>query len=375
MNDDDATRRLPDQPDEDEPRTEEPFSLDQPTIDHPPSSGPMDENTPTPTHIPPFDAHLTGDPNPTVTHEIPGPPFDPWSIPRLPTEIPGYELLSLIGRGGLGAVYRARHQEFGIEVAIKVVTFRPQPEVHRDVMRQVVGRLARLRHPNVASTYGLDVFDDYLYLVMELVDGRPLNRLGGPGEPKSFAIRETAGLLEQIARGAGSLHARGILHRDLKPGNILVDSQGRPRVTDFGLAMCLAEQGVDIWPEEGTIVGTPHFMAPEQAFGRIASFGPQLDVWALGATLRWMLTGAPLFPLQNMAELLLAVRDEEPPALRSLRHDVPPELEAIERRCLQRDPARRYPDGNALADDLRRFLDGTPVVPARKRPWWAFWRK
>jgi serine/threonine protein kinase len=376
MNDDDSTREMPERPEDepDEPRTEQPLNLDQPTVDHPPPTRAGDESIPTPTQIPPLDPLQTGDPNPTITHEIPGPGFVPWMLPRVPSEVPGYELLSLIGRGGLSAVYRARHQEYGIEVAIKVFNFQSSTEAQREVQRRVVTRLARLRHPNVASTYGLGALDEYPYLVMELIEGQTLSRLHAQSE---FGIRETVSLMEQIARGVGYLHKHGILHRDLKPANILVDSEGRPRVTDFGLAMCLLEEGVEIWPEDGAIVGTPHFMPPEQVQGRIASFGPPMDVWALGVTMHWMLTGSHLFPHQSIANLLVAVLHDELPALRSLRADAPADLEAICRRCLQRDPAQRYPDANALADDLRLFLSGAslPRPQPRKRPWWAFWRK
>lgn len=373
MNDDDATRQFPENPDPgpNEPRTEEPCTLDQPTLDQP--GPPSAESQPTPTLLPPYLSH---DPTATVTHEVPGQPFDPWALPRMPSEIPGYELLALIGRGGLGAVYRARHQEFGVEVAIKVVPYRPQASEYCALLQPVVARLARLRHPNLANTFGLDDHGDYLYLVMELIEGRPLNRLRWPAEPQPFGFREAATLAEQIARGVGCLHARGILHRDIKPGNILVDASGRPRVTDFGLAMCLAEHGGELWPEAGSIAGTPHFMSPEQARGATATFGPQLDVWALGATLHWMLTGNMLFNRPSVSELLYAVLHEEPPSLRAQRSDVPPGLEAIARRCLQRDPASRYADGTALADDLRRYLNGDlGGPPPRKRPWWAFWRK
>jgi len=328
---------------------------------------PTADPEPTPTFVPfdPSDA----DPSPTATLEPDGHP----RADLRPGRIPGYELLEVVGYGGLGAVYRARHLELGVEVAIKVVygaysRLAQDPKIHA-----VLHRLARLRHPNLVATYGHGRRETFPFLVMEYVAGRPLHRVfDGPTRPD---FRETARLLEEVAHGVAYLHGEGILHRDVKPGNILVEGSGRVRLTDYGLAMLWPTAWADDDPERPLpVVGTPAFMAPEQALGNLAAFGPTLDVWALGATFFWMLTGEHLFQREAVIETLMAVVHEEPPSPRSRRPEVPADLETICMRCLRRDPAKRYPSAAALAADLARYRAGERVAPRPRRPWWAFWR-
>jgi serine/threonine protein kinase len=345
----------------------------QPTLPYLPAHDPQ----PTPTYWPPPDditgPPLTSDPSVPVT-------IDPEALPRAgfpPRRIPGYELLDVVGYGGLSAVYRARHRELGLEVAVKVIYGAFSRFARDPKLRAVLHRLGRLRHPNLVSTYGHGVQDEFPFLVMEYIDGTSLHHVGTTGGPTDF--REAARLLEEVARGVSYLHAEGILHRDVKPSNILVEASvdglaGRVRLTDYGLAMLWPTPWEDEPDGPGAVVGTPAFMAPEQALGQLEAFGPGLDIWALGATFFWLLTGQHPFRRTSMFEMLTAIIHEEAPSPRSLRPDVPADLEAICARCLRREPAKRYPDAAALADDLRRFQAGEPVAPRRRKPWWAFWR-
>ncbi len=291
---------------------------------------------------------------------------------------PGYQLLGILGHGGLGVVFRARHRELGLEVALKVfhhsylgfASDLATNDVHPDLIGDILPRLIRLRHPNLVATYSSGAQREYRFLVMELIEGRPLHEVFAGGRILDF--RQAASLLEQLARGVACLHEQGILHRDIKPGNILIDAAGRPRLTDYGLATPWPSDAID--PELPVpIVGTPAFMAPEQVAGQGHQFGPPLDIWALGATFFWMLTGHHPFQRPQVAETLLAILHEAVPSPRSYRADVPEALVAICRRCLQRDPADRYPTSTALAADLCRFLSAEPEVARPRRPWWKFW--
>jgi serine/threonine-protein kinase len=267
-----------------------------------------------------------------------------------------------VGHGGMGSVYRALRQgDYRQRVALKVI--RPglgSDEVLRRFRteRQV---LAELEHPHVARLLdGGSTDDGRPYFVMEYIDGQPLDRFC---EARQLGTRERVGLLLAVCAAVEYAHGRGVLHRDLKPDNVLVTADGVPKVTDFGLAKRL--EGGSGHTASGAILGTPSYMAPEQAGGKAGAIGPATDVYALGAILYELLTGRPPFRAETPLETLRQVLTEEPVPPRRLHLKLARDLETICLKCLEKDPARRYPTVAALADDLRRFQAGEPI---RARP-------
>ncbi len=276
-------------------------------------------------------------------------PPDPAEAPRLR----GYEVLGLLGSGGMGVVYKARDVRLKRLVALKMILAgaHARPE-ERDRFRREAEAVARLQHPNVVHVYEVGEQDGRPFLALEYVGGGSLaERLGGKPQPADEAAR----LVRALALAVHAAHRQGIVHRDLKPANVLLAEDGTPKVTDFGLAKRLDEAGLT---QTGAVLGTPSYMAPEQAVGDSRGVGPHTDVYALGAILYELLTGRPPFEGATLLETLEQVRAQEPLPLRRLRSDVPRDLETICRKCLEKEPARRYASAQSLADDLGRFLGG-----------------
>ncbi|MGE4000207.1 MAG: serine/threonine-protein kinase [Planctomycetaceae bacterium] len=268
-----------------------------------------------------------------------------------------YELLEEVGRGGMGVVYRARQKALGATVALKLVRwsqFASADEIRRFYAEARAA--AGLRHPNIVSVHDVGEYLGQHYLTMDFVESGSLaERLqSGPLEP-----REAAELLLTIARAVGYLHQHKIVHRDLKPSNILLDEQGAPYVTDFGLAKVF--EGDSAETASGTIIGTPSYMAPEQAAGKSAEVSPQSDVYSLGTILYEMLTGRPPFAEDNPLDTLLQVLDAVPEPLRKRNPNVPRDLEAICLRCLEKSPHDRWNSAAELAAELDHFLQDEPV--------------
>jgi formylglycine-generating enzyme required for sulfatase activity len=237
-------------------------------------------------------------------------------------------------------------------------------EAERRRFRTEAEAVARLRHPNIVQIHEVGEQDGKPFCALELCEGGSLDKkLGGtPLQP-----REAAGLVETLARAMHAAHAAGIVHRDLKPANVLLAGEGTLKITDFGLAKKLdAASGQTA---TGAILGTPSYMAPEQAGGKSKEVGPAADVYALGAILYECLTGRPPFKAAMALDTLLLVLGEEPVAVRQLQPKVPLDLETICLKCLHKEPARRYASAAALAEDLRRFLTGEPIA-ARPAGWW-----
>jgi hypothetical protein len=290
-----------------------------------------------------------------------------------------YELLEEIARGGMGVVYRARQVSLDRTVAVKMVL---NSELADDVQKQRFRReaeaVAQLDHPNIVPVFEVGEHDGQSYFSMAFVEGGSLaGRIaGGPLPP-----REAAELVEAIARAAQFAHERGVVHRDLKPANILLDSEGRPRVSDFGLAKH-AKSG-DSLTSTGAIVGTPGYMAPEQAAGKTNLVGPLSDVYGLGAILYALLTGRPPFQAATDLETVLQVIEDDPIRPGKLNPAVPRDLETICLKCLQKQPEQRYERAQELANDLGRFLRHEPIKARRphlgqrawawlvRRPWAA----
>jgi eukaryotic-like serine/threonine-protein kinase len=273
----------------------------------------------------------------------------------------GYEIEGELGRGGMGVVYRARHVALNRPVALKMVLagLHAGPAQLARV-RVEAEAVARLQHPNVVQIFEVGEHDGRPFLALEYIEGGSLTAAFA-GTPQ--APRGVAELVEALARAVHQVHRRGIVHRDLKPSNILLAADGTPKVADFGLAKLL-EGGAER-TDSGAVLGTPSYMAPEQAAGRPGRVGPATDVYALGALLYEGLTGRPPFraetPLETFHQVLAA--EVIPPS--RLVPKVPRDLETVCLKCLNKDPHRRYESAEALADDLRRSLDDRPIRARR----------
>jgi WD40 repeat protein len=296
--------------------------------------------------------------NASPTPHLGGTSSDPGNADAWP-QVAGYEILSELGRGGMGVVYRARQLRLGRLVALKVLlagAHAGEQELTR--FRAEAEAVAQLQHPNIVQIYEVGEEQGRPYLALEYIDGGSLEEKvrGAP-----LPAPEVARLIETLAVAVHAAHQRGIVHRDLKPANVLLTADGIPKITDFGLAKRL--DGVTLHTQTGAIVGTPNFMAPEQTEGK--GVGPLADVHALGAILYDLLTGRPPFVAETPLDTLLRVRDEEPVPPSLLRPRLPRDLETICLKCLGKEPRQRYASALALAEDLQRFLRGEPI---RARP-------
>lgn len=273
-----------------------------------------------------------------------------------PPVLPGYDIRDSLGGGGMGVVYLAHEADADRLVALKFVRAAADPAA-RERFRVEVRAMARLDHPNVARVFAVELDRPDPFFTMEYVDGLGLDRRLSRDGPLPAA--EAAQVMEQVARAVQHAHDEGVVHRDLKPGNVIVGSDGVPKVTDFGLAKRTdAADGLTVCD---AVLGTPGFMAPEQTGGRNEEVGPAADVYGLGATLYALLTGRPPFSGPNPVEVAIRARTEPPTPPRSLRVDVPAELEAVCLKCLEKDPADRYGSAAAVADELNRWRWGEPT--------------
>jgi serine/threonine-protein kinase len=297
----------------------------------------------------------------------------------LPRPFGGYELLARLGRGGAGVVYMARQLGLNRLVALKHLRAGPYAEPDERARFRTEGEaLARVRHPNVVQVYEVGEYDGQAYLSMELVEGGSLARrlAGGP-----LPEREAAELVQVLAHAVHAIHQKGVVHRDLKPGNVLLEADGAAKVSDFGLAKLLDAAAENT--HTGTVLGTASYMAPEQAEGRSRHVEPAADVWALGAILYECLTGRRPFQGDSRAATLEQVQRREPVPPRRWRPVLARDLQAVCLKCLEKEPRRRYLSAEALADDLGRWLEGKPTLArplgwagrARRalgrHPWWS----
>ncbi|HZU35471.1 MAG TPA: protein kinase, partial [Gemmataceae bacterium] len=291
--------------------------------------------------------------------------------------VAGYMILGELGRGGMGVVYKARQRVPDRLVALKMILAGSHAAAERRArFLAEADAIARLQHPNIIQVYEVGKDEETLFLALEYVGGGTLaQKLAGTPQPP----KQAAALVETLGRASHHAHCQNVLHRDLKPANVLLTTDGVPKITDFGLAK---HESSDL-TATGVLVGTPSYMAPEQAAGAGQAIGPPADVYALGAILYEMLTGRPPFQGATALDTLDQVCHQEPVPPARLQPKVPRDLETICLKCLEKEPGRRYASAEALADDLQRFQQGRPVLArplgrigrtwrwCRRNPGWA----
>ncbi|QEH35214.1 Serine/threonine-protein kinase PrkC [Aquisphaera giovannonii] len=283
-----------------------------------------------------------------------------------------FELKRTLGRGGFGTVHLAYDPVLDRSVALKMPRFSPDQRSLIERFLREGKSAANLHHPNIVAVFESGRAGDDYYIASEFVPGRPLSEVirdRGASED----LREAAAWVRDLARALGYAHGLGVIHRDIKPQNVMLDEQGRPRILDFGLAKRLDEDAT--MTTEGSLLGTPAYMAPEQARGETRSVGPRSDQYSLGAVLYELIAGRRPFDGPPHA-VVAKVAAEEPPPLRSLRADVPADLAAICQKAMEKDPARRYATAEAFADDLERWradrpTEARPISRARRVVRWC----
>jgi eukaryotic-like serine/threonine-protein kinase len=301
----------------------------------------------------------TTDDHPAPTSAPDGRGGHPADTAQLP-EVPGYEILGRLGKGGMGVVYKARDEKLNRVVALKMVLAGEHADPDQLARFYLEAEaVAHLRHPNVVQIYEIGTAGGVPYIALEYLPGGRLDQGSrqGPQPP-----RRAAELVRTLAQAVHTAHQAGIVHRDLKPANVLFAQDGTAKVTDFGLAKRLEAPGQT---QTGQILGTPAYMAPEQARGESKSVGPAADLYALGAILYELLTGRPPFQGDSVMQTLQQVLRDEPVPPRKLAPGVPADLETVCLKALHKEAGQRYPTAQEFADELNRFLHDEPV---RARP-------
>ena len=279
-------------------------------------------------------------------------------------KVDGYDILTELGHGGMGVVYKANQRRLSRMVALKMIRAgslaKPEDRARFRVEAEAV---AELRHPNIIQIYDIGEVGALPFVALELLEGGSLDDLlAGTPQPG----RSSATMVATLARAIHAAHQAGIIHRDLKPSNVLFAAEGTPKITDFGLAKRLDEDG---YTKSGQVLGSPSYIPPEQAGGGAKKVGPAADVYALGAILYEMLTGRPPFKGTTPVETVMQVLNEDPVPPCRLQSQVPRDLETICLKCLAKEPNKRYVSAEALADDLDRYLADEPIL-ARRTPLW-----
>jgi serine/threonine-protein kinase len=344
----------------DEPTERDPEADSNPSASRPTVVLPSADGKPTilqDTLLPPGLGTVPDDPRPTLKDSV----FDSGVSGGQGDDrsVAGYQILGEVGRGGMGVVYKARQRGLNRLVALKMILAAHHADAQQRVRFHAEAEsVARLQHPNIVQIYEVGEQDGLPYFSLEFVDGGSLDKklAGSPQAP-----RQAAQLMETLARAMHFAHEQGIVHRDLKPANILITPDGTPKISDFGLAKRL-EEGDSSQTKSGSILGTPSYMSPEQARGDVRRVGPPSDLYALGAILYELLTGRPPFQGASAMDTVTRVTRDEPVPPTRVQPKTPLDLETICLKCLQKEPARRYADCFELAEDLRRFLSGEPIL-------------
>src|SRR5437667_3803898 len=269
-----------------------------------------------------------------------------------------YELLEEIGRGGQGVVYRAHQKSLNRTVALKVIGLGPwATEAHLKRFRREAEAAASLEHSGIVPIYEVGEREGSCYFSMKFVEGGQLDEVV---RREPMPIRQAAELIAKVVQPVHYAHEHGILHRDIKPGNILLDAKGEPHLTDFGLARLVESESTVTRTLE--VLGTPSYMAPEQAIGNNAKLTSATDVYGLGAVFYQLLTGHPPFAGRTTYETIKLLLETEPRRPRLLNPKVDRDLSAICLKCLEKEPARRYASAELLAEELDRFCRGEPIL-------------
>jgi len=316
------------------------------------------------------------------------PPFP--EAPNTDVAPPGYEILQEIGRGAMGVVYKARQVKLDRVVALKMILLGKHFDdnyLHR--IEQEAKAVAALHHPNIVQIFETGEHAGLPFLALEYMEG---GSLAAKVRENTLPSREAAAIVELLARGVNYAHSQGVLHRDLKPENVFLAWDGTPKIGDYGLAKRLANPGSkvgietvagDIVPGDpvnselslpGSIMGTPSYMAAEQARGDSKAIGAPADIYALGAILYRLTTGRPPFQAASVAETLHQVIHSDPVPLRRIQPNIPRDLETICLKCLDKQPAKRYASAEKLAEDLRNFIDGRPILARSAGPHTHVWK-
>jgi serine/threonine protein kinase len=302
------------------------------------------------------------------------PPAAPYAAPPaavpLPSGFGDYEVIEEIGRGGMGLVYKARQKSLNRLVALKMMLGGQFATAQARARFKVEAEsTAQLQHPHIVVIHEVGEHEGLPYLVMDYVEGRGLDELA---REKPLPARSAAGYVAAIADAIAYAHDKGILHRDLKPSNVLIDDKEEVRITDFGLAKRLSSQSEIVNRKSeisltlsGQALGSPNYMPPEQAAGQHQRIGPASDVYGMGATLYFLVTGRPPFVGDTITATTRQVMENDPVAPRLLNPRVPRDLETVILKCLEKDPVKRYASAQELLDELRRFLGDEPI---RARP-------
>src|SRR5262245_31476535 len=283
---------------------------------------------------------------------------EPFSVNQLRGSFGSYEILEEIARGGMGVVYKARQTNLDRIVALKMILAGPfagKETILR--FRAEAEAAANLHHPNIVAIHETGEADGHHYFSMDYVDGHNLAELV---RERLLPFRKAAEYVRKIAEAIQYAHEHKVLHRDLKPSNVLIDQNDEPRITDFGLAKRLT--GTSELTITGQLLGSPGYMPPEQASSKRGSYEPASDVYALGAILFHLLTGRPPFHAENLTDTLEQLLNREPVPPRQLNPSVPPDLETICLKCLEKEPAKRYATARQLAQELERFLHDEPIL-------------
>lgn len=282
-----------------------------------------------------------------------------------------FELISILGQGGFGVVWRARDNRLQRNVALKLPRLDRVSASDQATFLREARAVAKLRHPNIVPVHEVGEDRSGSFIVSELIEGKSLKE---QIKDRKFPARDAAVLVSKLATALQHAHEHGVVHRDIKPANVLLDERGEPHVTDFGLAK--RDVGDDSLSIQGKLVGTPAYMAPEQAIGDHKLIDRRTDIYSLGAILYELLTGRTVFR-GEITLLLQQIRDSAPEPLRSIRPEIPKDLEAICLKCLQKDREKRYQSAKELADDLHLFLAGETLrgipaeLPDRLQKWFA----